>query len=185
MAEKEHVKDIKDEVVTEKATSTPVAGQPGDDAVVVPRHSRSWVIGVVAAVILLYIIVVIAGLFILHSINSRSVSVNGANAHSSMMVRGGWPGRVTSEQTFRQTSTTSDGLTSTSTTTTYTQTQGVVTAVNSDNIVVAGGGKTQTIKTTSATTYDGDTKPAVNDTVVVVGTKDGDTITATQIAVYN
>jgi hypothetical protein len=185
MAEKEYVKETKDEVVTEKATSTPVVAQPGKGAVIAPRHSRSWVIGVVVAVIALYVIVVIAGLFIMHAINSRSVSKNGVNGNTSMMIRHGGPGRVSSEQTFRQTSTTSDGLTSTSTTTTYTQTQGVVTSVNGDTIVVAGGGKTQTIKTTSATTYDGDTKPAVNDTVIVIGTKDGDTITATQIAVYN
>jgi hypothetical protein len=93
--------------------------------------------------------------------------------------------RFGGDSTFSVSQSSSDGLTTTTTNTTYTQTQGVVTQVNSDNIVVAGGGKTQKITTNSSTTYVGDTKPAVNDTVVVVGTKSGDTITATQIEVFN
>jgi hypothetical protein len=156
------------------------------DAAVVPQRSRIWVFGIVAAVIGLYAVVVIAGLWFMHSLNNRQVGMYGDNGHTAMMYQGtdGFY-QSTSDQTFRQTATTSDGLTSTSTTTTYTKTQGVVTAVKADSIVVAGGGKTQTITTTSATTYANDTKPVVNDSVVIVGTKDGDTLTATHIYIYN
>jgi hypothetical protein len=159
---------------TEKVTET--------TGVVARRHSQKWVIWVVAGVVALYIVIVIIGAVVFHvwANNHQNVGVTGAPGQARQLgrSRGG-------DRTFTERSSTSDGLTTTTTNTTYTQTQGVVTAVNSDNIVVAGGGKTQTIKTNSSTTYVGDTKPAVNDTVVIVGTKDGDTITATQIAVYN
>lgn len=179
MAEKEQTQD---EVVTEKRTTSAVTRPGANQVAVVPRHSRKWILGVVAAVVVLYIIIAAAGLWFLHEARNHSgAAVTGPNTATRQF----GAGRFSSERTFRATETSSDGLTTTSTTTTYTQTQGVVTAVNSDNIVVAGGGKTQTIKTNGSTTYAGDTKPAVNDTVVVVGTKDGDTITATQIAVYN
>ncbi len=71
------------------------------------------------------------------------------------------------------------------TTTVYNYQTGVVTAVNSDNIVIAGNGKQTTIKTDSSTQYVGGTKPVVNDTVSVVGTTTNNTITATQIGVVN
>jgi hypothetical protein len=167
MSEKEPVKDAK-------------------DAVVVPQRSRVWVFGIVAAVIGLYAVIVIAGLWFMQAVTNRSVGMYGINGHTAMMGRGGNGfDQSTGEQTFKQTATTSDGLTSTSTTTTFTKTQGVVTAINPDSIVVAGGGKMQTIKTTSATTYANDTKPVVNDSVVIIGKKDGDTLTATQIYIYN
>lgn len=70
-------------------------------------------------------------------------------------------------------------------TTVYSYLTGVVTAVNSDSIVVAGNGKTTTIKTNSSTVYDNSTKPAVNDTVTVAGTTSDSTTTATEIAVNN
>jgi len=144
-----------------------------------PSRWVPWV--VIGAVVLTALIVVgalVAGRMLLNRYNN------------SMFVRGGTSvvvphPRFGGERTFSVSQSSSDGLTTTTTNTTYTQTQGVVTQVNSDNIIVAGGGKTQTIKTDSSTTYVGDTKPAVNDTVVVVGTKSGDTITATQIEVFN
>ncbi len=71
------------------------------------------------------------------------------------------------------------------TTTVYTTQTGVVTAVNSDNIVIAGNGKQTTVKTNSSTQYDNGTKPAVNDTVTVVGTTVDNTTTATEIGVVN
>jgi len=71
------------------------------------------------------------------------------------------------------------------TTTVYNYITGVVTAVNSDNIVIAGGGKSTTIQTNGSTTYTDGTKPAVNDTVTVEGTTSGSTITASQITVDN
>ena len=72
------------------------------------------------------------------------------------------------------------------TTTVYTYQTGVVVAVNSDNIVIAGNGTQTTIKTNSSTTYTNDIKPAVNDTVVIAGTTASDSsITATEIRVAN
>ena len=71
------------------------------------------------------------------------------------------------------------------TTTVYTTQTGVVTAINSDSIVIAGNGKQTTIKTNSSTQYDNGTKPAVNDTVTVIGTTANNTTTATEIGVVN
>ncbi|MDB5160167.1 MAG: hypothetical protein JWO99_430 [Candidatus Saccharibacteria bacterium] len=174
MAEKEQ----KEEIVEEKPTSTAVS----KGGVVARKSASKWVLWVVIGIVVVYIILMAIGFAVFHAIADRNgnSTINGART-TQMMNRP----RFSNERTYNVQQSSSDGLTTTTTNTTYTQTQGVVTAVNSDNIVVAGGGKTQTIKTSSSTTYAGDTKPAVNDTVVVVGTKDGDTITATQIAVYN
>lgn len=171
MAEKEHTKEVKEEV------AGPVKTVP------VQQRSRQWVIGIVAIVVVIYAMLVVGGLWVFHSIANHQNSVGGMTM-SQHMGRQGFAGPA-GERTYSVSQSSSDGLTTTTTNTTYTQTQGVVTAVNGDSIVVAGGGKTQTIKTNSSTTYVDDVKAAVNDTVVVVGTKDGDTITATQIAVYN
>lgn len=183
MAEKEHVKD---EVVKEKTTSVHAHNGVSAPVAVVPRHSRQWVIGVVAIIIVVYLMLMVAGLWIFHAVaahqNAATTNTRGVLSEQQVNRRGFG---MTGDRTYNVRQTNSDGLTATTTTTTYTQTQGVVTAVNSDSIVVAGGGKTQTIKTNSSTAYANDTKAAVNDTVVIVGTKDGNTITATQIAVYN
>jgi hypothetical protein len=184
MVEKEH---LTDEVASEKPTPKLLKEHVAVGTVAVSHQSRRWMIGVVAAVISLFVVIVIGSIVFNQVLNNRLVGMgtNGGYGHSAMMHQFGEPSRVAGEQTFSQTATTSDGLTSTSTTTTYTQTQGVVTAVSGDSITVAGGGKTLTVKTTSATTYANDSKPVVNDTVVIIGTKDGSTITATQIAVNN
>lgn len=71
------------------------------------------------------------------------------------------------------------------TTTVYNFKRGVVVAVNSDNIVIAGGGKQTTIKTNSSTVYTDSVKPAVNDTVAITGTTANSMITATEITVQN
>lgn len=71
------------------------------------------------------------------------------------------------------------------TTTVYNYVTGVVVAVNSDNIVIAGGGKQTTIKTNGSTTFVGSVKPKVNDTVTIVGTTADSVTTATQIQVLN
>lgn len=71
------------------------------------------------------------------------------------------------------------------TTTVYTYQTGVVIAVNSDNIVIAGNGKQTTIKTNSSTTYENNQKPVVNDTIRIAGTTDNGTTTATDIAVID
>lgn len=179
MAEKER---INDEKVTEKPASVHVVKEVPVQGATAPRHSRSWVIGFVAIVVVVYLMLVVGGLWVFHSLsaNHRNVS-NNLNTQQVGHYQLNWRG----DRTFNVWQSNSDGLTTTTTNTTYTQTEGVVTAVNGDSITVAGGGKTQTIKTNSSTTYANDMKPAVNDTVVVVGTKDGDTITATQISVYN
>lgn len=71
------------------------------------------------------------------------------------------------------------------TTTVYNFKRGVVVAVNSDNIVIAGGGKQTTIMTNGSTVYTDGTKPALNDTVAITGTTVGSTITASEITVEN
>ncbi len=59
---------------------------------------------------------------------------------------------------------------------------GVVTAVDSSTITVAGEGSTTKVTVNDDTTYRGSSKPAaVNDTIRVVGTKSGDTVTATTV----
>ncbi|HEY8886269.1 MAG TPA: hypothetical protein VIM31_02080 [Candidatus Microsaccharimonas sp.] len=184
MAEKEHTREIRDEVVTEKTTPH-VDGVPVK-TVTRRRHSRQWVIAVVAIAVVVYLMLAVAGLWIFQTVaNHRDVGVNGMGGMTTARQAGRQGFGMNGDRTYNLRQSSSDGLTTTTTNTTYTQTQGVVTAVTSDSIVVAGGGKTQTIKTNTSTTYVDDTKAAVNDTVVIVGTKDGDTITATQIAVYN
>lgn len=71
------------------------------------------------------------------------------------------------------------------TTTVYNFKRGVVVAVNTDNIVIAGGGKQTTIKTNSSTVYTDSIKPAINDTVAITGTTADSTITAIEITVQN
>lgn len=184
MAEKEHVKEVKEKVVTEKVVAGDASDTPAETAVV-SRRSRKFIWGIVGLVVLVYALLVIGGFWFLHAVADHQGANGMTNTQAGMSRQGGRPGFGGGERTYNLRQSESDGLTTTTTNTTYTQTQGVVTAVNSDSIVVAGGGKTQTIKTNSSTTYVDDTKAAVNDTVVIVGTKDGDTITATQIAVYN
>lgn len=183
MAAKEHVNEVKESKVTEKTTSH-VEGVPVE-TVTAHRRSRQWIIAFVAIIAVVYLMLVVGGLWFFNALANHHNGI--ADTTNSMMEqqsgRRGYS--VTGDRTYSVSQSSSDGLTTTTTNTTYTQTQGVVTAVNSDNIVVAGGGKTQTVKTNTSTTYANGTKPAVNDTVVIVGTKDGATITATQIAVYN
>jgi hypothetical protein len=182
MAEKEHTKE---EVVTEKTTSEHLENGAPAKTAGIRRHSRQWVLAIVAIVIVVYLMLVVGGLWIFHAIAERqNGGMNGGGVSTARQT--GRPGYFAGgNRTYNLRQSSSDGLTTTTTNTTYTETQGVVTAVNSDNIVVAGGGKTQTITTNASTTYANGTKPAVNDTVVIVGTSDGTTITATQIAVYN
>lgn len=181
MAEKEE--RTKEQIVAEK---TAPARNGKEGATVAPQDSRKLVIGIVAIVVVVYLLLVVGGLWIFHTIaDHRNAVENGTSAVTTMRQYGRFGFGMSGDRTYNVRQSSSDGLTTTTTNTTYTQTEGVVTAVNSDTIVVAGGGKTQTIKTNSSTTYANDTKAAVNDTVVVIGTKDGDTITATQIAVYN
>ena len=179
MAEKEH--KIVEETVEERPIATHTSKVVKDVAVANNRPTQ-WVLWVVIGIIAVYIILMVIGFGVFHVIANRNASdmMNGAQT-TQMMNRPNF----TNESSYNVQQSSSDGLTTTTTNTTYTQTQGVVTAVNSNNIVVAGGGRTQTIKTNASTTYASDTKPSVNDTVVVVGTKNGETITATQIAVYN
>jgi len=169
-------KVVVDEVVDEQSQSAPA---------VTRRHSRTWVLTLVAIVIVAYIFLTLIGFWAFRMwADHRGTGLNSqydTDGSHMMQGRSGFFG----ERTIMTSQSNSDGLTTTTTNTTYTQTQGVVTAVSGDSIVIAGGGKTQKIMTNGSTTYTNDTKPAVNDTVVVVGTKDGDTITATQVAVYN
>lgn len=173
---------IEKKTVTEKVTPhqvapTPVTPVSKGVGVLDRRHTKKWVIGIVAIVVVIYILAIVIGLAIVreNGTTQRELTRTGTTQEF-----GGRP-RAAADRNYTVQQSDSDGLTTTTTNTTYTQTQGVVTAVASDSITVAGGGKTQVIKTNSSTTYTDDVKPAVNDTVVVVGTKSGDTITATQI----
>ncbi len=162
----------KNETTTEKVTSNGKS----------KMKPSKWVPWVVIGAVVLSALIAVGGLIAVRMLANRvNSAVSNRNGTSLVAPRP----RFANERTYNVSQSSSDGLTTTTTNTTYTQTQGVVTQVNSDNIVVAGGGKTQTITTNSSTTYVGDTKPAVNDTVVIVGTKSGDTITATQIEVFN
>jgi hypothetical protein len=183
MAEKEQTKHVREEV-TEKTSTDRGAEAPINGATAQRRHSKSWVVAVVAIVVVIYLMLMVGGLWFFHSLadHRNGMSTTGITTMGQQVEQPEFRG---DQRMYTVQQSSSDGLTTTTTNTTYTQTQGVVTAVNSDNIVVAGGGKTQTIKTNSSTNYVDSTKPVVNDTVVIVGTKDGDTITATQVAVYN
>jgi hypothetical protein len=140
------------------------------------------VLWIVIGTLVFYLILIGAGVWAFKGMADHNRENKGEGVRTTkVMHRSGFEG----ERTFVVQQSTSDGLTTTTTNKTYTQTRGVVTKVNSDSIVVAGGGKSQTIKTDASTGYSDGTKPAVNDTVIVVGTKDGDAITATEIAVYN
>lgn len=186
MADKEIIKKETENENGEVVRTEKVTKSESVNAAVAGRPSRKFIWTIIISIVVLYLIIVIIGSMIFHA--ARQTQTTGANGNStSSAQRFGRPGMsgMSGDRTYNVSQSNSDGLTTTTTNTTYTQTQGVITAVNSDNVVVAGGGKTQTIKTNSSTTYVGDTKPAVNDTVVIVGTKDGDTITATQVQVYN
>ena len=149
--------------------------------VVTKKPASNWVLWVVIGSVLLYLLLMAGAFWAFHKLKDTAESVQNRNETSQ---RSGWYGYGYGDRNYTVRHSESDGLTTTTTAKTYTQTQGVITAVNEDSIVVAGGGKTQTIKTNGDTKYDDEKKPAVNDTVVVTGTKDGDTITATQVVVY-
>jgi len=174
MADKE-IKEVKD---TDKAA----IDQNTKQLVVAKKSTPKWVLWIVLGVVGLYLLMMALGFWVFHAFgNTNTQTIGGPNEGQSSQQRM----RFSNERDFTVRESESDGLTTTTTKTTYTQTQGVVSSVNGDTIVVAGGGKTQSIKTNGHTKYTEDVKPAVNDTVVIVGTKDGDTITATQVAVYN
>lgn len=165
-----------EDVVTDNSSNRPTDKQTPD------MHSRRrpiLILGIIAGVLLVAMIV--GGLELLHTLSERAnrLTPTGDHVGFSQEIRANRSpfGYGQSVQTQADNGSV--------TTTVYNYLTGVVTAVNSDNIVIAGNGKTTTIATNSSTTYDNDTKPAVNDTVVVTGTTSGATITATDIAVNN
>jgi hypothetical protein len=122
-------------------------------------NRRGLIIGLVVLVVLALGLAGAAGFAVLNGTQQRLSERNGSGfTGSSMMYRESGFGRGRTVQTE-----VSDG---TVTTTVYNYLTGVVVAVNSDNIVVAGNGKQTTIKTNSSTTYVGN-KPVVNDTVTI------------------
>jgi len=176
MAEKER-KEVQEVVVDKAATD-----RDTKEIIVAKKPTPKWVLWVVLGVVGLYLLLMALGFWVFHAFgNNDTRTLDGPTEGRATEQRM----RYTNNRDFTVRESDSDGLTTTTTNTTYTQTEGVITSVSGDTIVVAGGGKTQSIKTNGDTKYDDDTKPAVNDTVVVIGTKEGDTITATQVAVYN
>jgi len=175
MADKE-IKEVKvaDKAAVDQETKT-------KEIVVAKKPTPKWVLWVVVGVVGLYLLLMALGFWVFHAFgNTDTRTYDGPDEGRATQRM-----RYANEREFTVRESDSDGLTTTTTNTTYTQTQGVVTSVSGDTVVVAGGGKTQSIKTNGDTKYTDDTKPGVNDTVVIVGTKDGDTITATQVTVYN
>lgn len=159
------------------------AGTVNPTAIRTPEQSRRRTIWLIVACVAAYVILmaIVFGIFFHNAFNHLNNQTSRQPFGNQMYQRG----RLSGDRSYNVRQQQSDGLTTTTTTTTYTQTEGVITAVNTDSVVVAGGGKTQTIKTNGSTQYVNNVKPAVNDTVVVTGTKSGDTLTATQVAVYN
>lgn len=140
---------------------------------------RGLVIGLVVLAVLALGLIGAAGFVVLNSTQQHLSERSGSGIMSGGMHiydRSGF-GRGRTVQT--------EVNDSTVTTTVYNYLTGVVVAVNSDNIVVAGNGKQTTIKTNSSTSYTNDTKPVVNDSVTIAGTTADNVITATQIAVAN
>jgi len=147
------------------------------------KRPQPWVMWTVIGGFVILILLVIGIIYAKHVLTDRAALSTGRQ-QTQITMRGGF-GEGYRQSTFYSQSSSTDGPTTTTTTQKYTYTEGVVTQVNSGNIVVAGNGKTQTITTNSSTTYD-TTKPAVNDTVRIVGTADSNNaVTATEVAVTN
>ncbi len=144
------------------------------------RIGRRGLIVIVILVVLFLLALATAAGFMMRNRYERGINDQPYYTVNRMMHYGGYGSGIGYGQ-YVQTQASSDSVT----TTVYNYQTGVVTAVNSDNIVIAGNGKQTTIKTDSSTQYVGGTKPVVNDTVSVVGTTTDNTITATQISVIN
>ncbi len=142
------------------------------------RSRRGLIIGVSIAALVLVGSVIAGGAFLLNTLARERAERAPYSAGNSIRFSGG-AGLGYGREVY--TEITNDTVT----TTVYTYLTGVVVAVNSDNIVVAGNGKQTTIQTNSSTTYTNDDKPAVNDTVVIKGTTADNKTTATEIRVAN
>jgi len=146
------------------------------------KRPEAWVIWVTIVGFVVLIALVVAAIIVAHIVNdNRTLS----DQNRTTMTAHGRFGRDPWSSYYEQTTST-NGPTTTTTTTRYTVTQGVVSKVNSNSIVVVGNGQSQTITTNSSTTYTNGTKPAVNDTVQIIGTADSsDNVTANTVTVEN
>ncbi len=159
---------------------TPNEQEPADTPTNSKKNQRGLIIGLSVAGLLLIGIFIGGGLWVFgavarqNAVSARPYFNDGVSSRLSMRSGYGYGNEIDTQV--------SNG---TVTTTVYTYQTGVVVAVNSNTIVIAGGGKQTTIDTNSSTTYVGGVKPAVNDTVRVAGTTANSTITATSIAVIN
>lgn len=177
--DKKHPNDNNEDVGSPVTTSKAADVHPGTNSSrnIAPNR-RGLIIGLVVLAVLILGLLGAAGFAVLNGTQQRLSERDGTGfTGSSMMYRGLGFGRGRTVQTE-----VSDG---TVTTTVYNYLTGVVVAVNSDNIVVAGNGKQTTIKTNSSTSYVGTVKPVVNDTVTIAGTTADSVITATEINVVN
>lgn len=167
-------KEEKQEIIVEKSEKVAQYKQPDGKA------SRRGLIITLSIIGLVFIGVFIGGgVWLYRSVYQQS-ALRGRPYATGMMSRIDADPGIGYGRSI-QTQVTGDSVT----TTVYTYQTGVVVAVNSDNIVIAGNGKQTTIKTNSSTTYTNDVKPAVNDTVVITGTTADSTTTATEIRVAN
>ena len=186
MADKEVNEKVEITESRVKDKKTVVDDTPGvsGDSEATSERSKTWIIWLAIGGALLIVGTTALLIVVTNMVQDRLQPEQQSTQRIETRMRFGGGGYRTGA--FYTQSSDSDGLTTTTTTTKYTYTQGVVTKVNGDSIVVAGGGKTQTIKTNSDTSYVDDTKPAVNDTVVVIGKADNDgAVTATELRVAN
>jgi hypothetical protein len=180
-----HESNAADETNIPKQNPTSVDDTPGNNNEVYAnnwrnRMSRRGLIATLIIVVLIVLGLVMVAGFMMNNRYQRGL-MDQPNFTVNSMMRNGHYGSGASYGQYVQTQASSGSVT----TTVYNYQTGVVIAVNSDNIVIAGNGQQTTIKTNSSTQYIGGKKPVVNDTVSVVGTTTDNTITATQIGVVN
>jgi hypothetical protein len=151
------------------------------DAVKYRRYSRRGLIITASVLGLIAIGLVVAAIGVVMHNNNASRYRDGNFGMMGNSLRFESRGSNMGYGRYVQTNVSNDSVT----TTVYNYQTGVVTAVNSDNIVIAGNGKSTTIKTNSSTQYPNSVKPSVNDTVTITGTTTDNAVTATEINVVN
>jgi uncharacterized membrane protein len=165
---------------TDNVTEQPQPVAPASDSPKVGySNRRKLVLGLIVLSVFVLGLLATAGFAVYNGMHQRFADGDDQGFSRGMHMRSG-SGFSRQGQTVQ-----TDVSNGAVTTTVYNYVTGVVTAINSDNIVIAGNGKQTTIKTNSSTSYVGNTKPAVNDTVSIAGTTADNVITATQISVAN
>lgn len=138
--------------------------------------NKPLIISIVAAVVLALALIAVVIALVATNVHHRMNNTARMNSSSYMQSRDGTKGEAPAKR-FMGTGDRADSSTRVS---------GVVTAVNGDDISVAGNGKTITIKKSSSTTIRGtSTTVSVNDTIFASGTTSDNVFTATTITIRN